>query len=96
MATTTPAPAEHEHEHPGIALATLTLANVRSVLNLFVVIVALNDIGAHLHSSLSDAAWVLNASALFFGALLLPAGRFSDKYGRKNAFMPGLAVFTTP
>jgi MFS family permease len=94
MATTTPAPAEHEH--PGIVLATLTLANVMSVLNLFVVNVALNDIGAHLHSSLSDAAWVLNAYALFFGALLVPAGRFSDKYGQKNVFMLGLAVFTTP
>ena len=94
MATTTPAPAEHEHGHPGIVLATLALASVMSVLNLFVVNVALNDIGAHLHSSLSDVAWVLNAYALFFGALLVPAGRFSDKYGQKNVFMLGLAVFT--
>jgi MFS family permease len=37
---------------------------------------------------------VLNAYALFFGALLIPAGRFGDKYGRKNVFMLGLAVFT--
>ncbi|MGA8334339.1 MAG: MFS transporter [Solirubrobacteraceae bacterium] len=94
MATTTPGPAEHEHGHPGIVLATLALASVMSVLNLFVVNVALNDIGAHLHSSLSDVAWVLNAYALFFGALLVPAGRFSDKYGQKNVFMLGLAVFT--
>ena len=94
MATTTPAPVEHEHGHPGIVLATLALASVMSVLNLFVVNVALNDIGAHLHSSLSDVAWVLNAYALFFGALLVPAGRFSDKYGQKNVFMLGLAVFT--
>ncbi len=64
MATTTPAPVEHEHGHPGIVLATLALANVMSVLNLFVVNVALNDIGAYLHSSLSDVAWVLNAYAL--------------------------------
>ena len=94
MATATPGPAEHEHGHPGIVLATLALASVMSVLNLFVVNVALNDIGAHLHSSLSDVAWVLNAYALFFGALLVPAGRFSDKYGQKNVFMLGLAVFT--
>ena len=94
MATTTPGPAEHEHGHPGIVLATLALASVMSVMNLFVVNVALNDIGAHLHSSLSDVAWVLNAYALFFGALLVPAGRFSDKYGQKNVFMLGLAVFT--
>ena len=37
---------------------------------------------------------MLNAYALFFGALLVPAGRFGDKYGRKNVFMLGLAVFT--
>ena len=62
MATTTPAPVEHGH--PGIVLATLALASVMSVLNLFVVNVALDDIGAHLHSSLCDVAWVLNAYAV--------------------------------
>ena len=94
MARTTPAPAEHEHGHPSIVLATLALASVMSVMDLFIVNVALPDIASDLHQSLSDVAWVLNAYALFFGALLIPAGRFSDKYGRKNAFMLGLAVFT--
>jgi len=87
---------ESEHGHPGIVLATLATANVMALLDLFVVNVALHDIGVSLHyqSSLSDVAWVLNAYALFFGALLIPAGRFADKYGRKNTFMLGLAVFT--
>ncbi len=31
------------------------------VMDLFVVNVALNDIGSDLHRSLSDVAWVLNA-----------------------------------
>jgi len=86
---------ETQHGHPGIVLATLSLA-VMALLDLFVVNVALHDIGAGLHyqSSLSDVAWVLNAYALFFGALLIPAGRFADKYGRKAAFILGLAVFT--
>ena len=87
---------ETQHGHPGIVLATLSLANVMALLDLFVVNVALHDIGVGLHyqSSLSDVAWVLNAYALFFGALLIPAGRFADKYGRKAAFILGLAVFT--
>lgn len=87
---------ESEHRHPGIVLATLALANVMALLDLFVVNVALHDIGVSLHyqSSLSDVAWVLNAYALFFGALLVPAGRFADRYGRKSTFMLGLAVFT--
>lgn len=89
-------PAESEHGHPGIVLATLATANVMALLDMFVVNVALHDIGVSLHyqSSLSDVAWVLNAYALFFGALLIPAGRFADKYGRKATFMAGLAVFT--
>jgi MFS family permease len=85
---------ETQHGHPGIVLATLSLANVMALLDLFVVNVALQDIGVGLHyqSSLSDVAWVLNAYALFFGALLIPAGRFADKYGRKATFFLGLAV----
>ena len=89
----TPA-AESEHGHPGIVLATLALANVMGLLDLFVVNVALHDIGNSLHHSLSQVAWVLNAYALFFGSLLVPAGRFADKYGRKTTFMLGLGIFT--
>jgi MFS family permease len=74
----------------------LSLANVMALLDLFVVNVALHDIGVGLHyqSSLSGVAWVLNAYGLFFGALLIPAGRFADKYPRKATFILGLAVFT--
>ena len=92
--STTPTPAEHEHGHPNIVLAPLALANVMGVLDLFVVNVALQRHRRDLHHSLSDVAWVLNAYAMFFGALLIPAGRFGDKYGRKNVFMLGLAIFT--
>ena len=35
--------------HPGIVLATLSLANVMALLDLFVVNVALHDIGVGLH-----------------------------------------------
>ena len=85
MATTTPWwPAEHEHGHPNIVLATLALASFMGVMDLFIVNVALHTIGSHLHHSLSDVAWVLNAYALFFGALLIPAGRFGDKIGRQD------------
>jgi MFS family permease len=94
MATTTSATFEREHGHPNIVLATLALASVMSVVNLFIVNVALHTIETHLHSSLSNVAWVLNAYALFFGALLIPAGRFSDKIGQKTVFMLGLFIFT--
>jgi len=82
---------ETQHGHPGIVLATLSVANVMALLDLFVVNVAVHDIGVgpHYQSSLSDVAWVLNAYALIFGALLIPAGRFADKYGRKATFILG-------
>ena len=71
---------ETQHGHPGIVLATLSLANVMALLDLFVVNVALHDIGVGLHyqSSLSDVAWVLNAyveCSRFFGhRIRLPIG----------------------
>lgn len=82
--------------HPGILLATLSLANIMAVMDLFVVNVALHDIGVSFHylSSLTDVTWVLTGYALIFGSLLIPAGRFADKYGRKQTFILGIAVFT--
>ena len=79
----------------GFLLATLCLANFMAVLDVFVVNVALRDIGTHFGgSALSNVSWVLNAYAIVFGALLIPAGRAADRLGRKGAFIAGLAVFT--
>jgi hypothetical protein len=54
-------PIETQNGHPGIVLATLSLANVMALLDLFVVNVALHDIGVGLHyqSSLSASSWTL-------------------------------------
>ncbi len=82
--------------HPGVILVTLSLANIMAVMDLFVVNVALHDIGVSFHylSSLTDVTWVLTGYALIFGSFLIPAGRFADKYGRKQTFIVGIAVFT--
>ena len=37
---------------------------------------------------------MLNAYAIVFSALLVPAGRLGDRYGNKRAFLIGLALFT--
>jgi len=66
-----------------------------ATLDLFVVNVALHDIGHDLASSeLANLSWILNAYAIIFAALLVPAGRFADKFGTKASFVTGLAVFT--
>lgn len=39
-------------------------------------------------------SWVINASAILYAALLVPAGRLADLVGRKRIFVIGLSVFT--
>ena len=48
---------------------------------------------AGLGTDLPHVEWVLNAYTLVFAALLIPAGRLGDMFGRKRVFMIGLALF---
>src|SRR3954451_1099446 len=80
---------------PGAVLAVLSLAAFMASLDLFIVNVALPDLGQDLgEPSLSDLSWVLNGYAIVYAALLVPFGRLADRYGRKGGFLLGLAVFT--
>jgi EmrB/QacA subfamily drug resistance transporter len=64
-------------------------------LDLFIVNVALPAIGASFGGSgLSGLSWVLNAYAIVFAALLVPAGRLADHFGRRRFLLAGVAVFT--
>ncbi|NUR31832.1 MAG: MFS transporter, partial [Catenulispora sp.] len=73
----------------------LCLAGFMAMLDVFVVNVAFPAIGRDFHSaSLADLSWVLNAYTIVYAALLIPAGRLADRYGRKSAFAAGLVVFT--
>jgi EmrB/QacA subfamily drug resistance transporter len=80
--------------HPGVVLAVLCVAQFIAALDVFIVNVALPKIGAGVGtSSLSDLSWVLNAYAIVIAALLIPAGRIADLFGRKRGFLFGLGVF---
>jgi EmrB/QacA subfamily drug resistance transporter len=64
-------------------------------LDLFIVNVAFPDIAADFEgTSLAGLSWILNAYAIVFAALLVPAGRWSDRAGLKRGFLGGLALFT--
>ncbi|HWI73420.1 MAG TPA: MFS transporter [Baekduia sp.] len=64
-------------------------------LDLFIVNIAFPDIQRDFDgTSLASLSWVLNAYAIVFAALLVPAGRWADRTGRKRAFLGGLAIFT--
>jgi EmrB/QacA subfamily drug resistance transporter len=44
--------------------------------------------------TLAQLSWVLNAYAIGFAALLVPAGRLADRIGRKRGFLIGMGLFT--
>jgi EmrB/QacA subfamily drug resistance transporter len=76
-------------------LAVLCGAAFMASLDVFIVNVAFDSIGADFPgSSLSQLSWVLNAYAVVFAALLVPAGRIADRYGRRAGFAAGLVIFT--
>jgi len=76
-------------------LAVLAAVAFMAQLDLFIVNVALPVIGqSYSGSSLSGLSWVLNAYAIIFAALLVPAGRLADHFGRRRFLLVGVAVFT--
>jgi EmrB/QacA subfamily drug resistance transporter len=97
--TAPPAPgaAAGDEGHPARwwILAVLAAVAFMAQLDLFIVNVALPVIGQSYHgSSLSGLSWVLNAYAIIFAALLVPAGRLADHFGRRRFLLVGVAVFT--
>ena len=80
---------------PVAVLVVLSLAAFMASLDLFIVNVALPDLGRDLRTpALSDLSWVLNGYAIVYAALLVPFGRLADRYGRKGGFLLGVAVFS--
>jgi EmrB/QacA subfamily drug resistance transporter len=76
------------------AFATLSVAVFISILDLFIVNIALPDIRSEWPGAdLSGLAWVLSAYAIVLAALLVPLGRLGDVVGRKRVFEAGLALF---
>ncbi|MFD8964216.1 MFS transporter [Streptomyces sp. NPDC059568] len=87
--------AERHQSRPAVLLVVLCVATFMSGLDVFIVNVGLHPIGEALgERSLADLSWILNAYAIVFAALLVPAGRLGDRYGVKPVFLLGLALFT--
>lgn len=59
-----------------------------------VVNVALPALQADLHATITDVQWVIEAYALFLGALILIGGSLGDQFGRKRIFLAGVVAFT--
>ncbi|MGH3407066.1 MAG: MFS transporter, partial [Streptosporangiaceae bacterium] len=92
------------HAAPGRSLSrrqvagivgVLSLAVFMSSLDLFIVNLAFPYIGREYHgTSLSSLSWVLNGYTIVFAAILVPAGRWADRIGRRRLFVAGLIAFS--
>ena len=99
MTRTPSTPAAEPAAVPGARQVTavvgvLSLAVFMSSLDLFIVNLAFPYIGRQYPgTSLSSLSWVLNAYTIVFAAVLVPAGRWADRIGRRRVFVAGLAAF---
>ncbi|HEY3886155.1 MAG TPA: MFS transporter, partial [Vicinamibacterales bacterium] len=75
-------------------LAATILASSMTFIDATVVNVALPALQADLHATITDVQWVIEAYALFLGALILVGGSMGDQLGRKRVFLFGLIFFT--
>ena len=76
-------------------VGVLSLAVFMSSLDLFIVNLAFPYISRQYPgTSLSSLSWVLNAYTIVFAAVLVPAGRWADRIGRRRLFSGGLILFS--
>jgi EmrB/QacA subfamily drug resistance transporter len=71
-----------------VCLALAAVVAAMSSLN-----VALPGIARATHASQTELTWIIDAYSLVFASLLLPAGAFGDRYGRRRALLAGLSIF---
>src|SRR5919198_402690 len=74
-------------------LGLTSLASLMVALDVLVVSTALSTIRAHLHASIGQLEWTVNAYALSFAVLLMTAAAIGDRFGRRRLFAVGLGLF---
>ncbi len=80
---------------PWPVLAICATAVFLASLDATVLFVAFQDIHrTYPDASPADLSWVINGYTIAYAALLVPAGRLSDRYGRKRFFLGGVALFS--
>jgi MFS transporter, DHA2 family, methylenomycin A resistance protein len=78
----------------GWTLAAASLGFGVVQLDVSVVNVAINPIGAELGAGVGALQWVVNAYTVAFAALILTAGALGDRIGAKRLFIAGFVLFT--
>src|SRR3954452_507425 len=84
--------AGHEH-YRWWALSCTSLGMLLATLNSGTLIIALPDLERSLGTSLLTLVWVILAYMIASTVLVVTAGRLSDLFGRKTAYVGGFILF---
>jgi EmrB/QacA subfamily drug resistance transporter len=74
-------------------LVLTSIASLMVALDVTVVSTALSTIRLHLHASIDQLEWTINAYGLSFAVLLMTGAALGDRFGRRRLFVVGLALF---
>src|SRR3954452_15126096 len=81
------------HHYKWWALSCTSLGMLLATINSGTLIIALPDLERALHTTVLQLVWVILAYMIASTVLVLTAGRLSDLFGRKEAYVGGFAVF---
>jgi EmrB/QacA subfamily drug resistance transporter len=84
--------AGHEH-YKWWALSCTSLGMLLATINSGTLIIALPDLERALHTSILSLVWVILSYMIASTVLVLTAGRLSDLFGRKTAYVGGFVLF---
>src|SRR3954453_8942067 len=83
---------DHRH-YKWWALSCTSLGMLLATINSGTLIIALPDLERSLHAGVLELVWVILAYMIASTVLVLTAGRLSDLFGRKRAYVGGFVVF---
>lgn len=83
----------HHDSYKWWALSCTSLGMLLATVNSGTLIIALPDLERSLHTSLLELVWVILVYMIASTVLVLSAGRLSDQFGRKRAYIGGFVVF---
>src|SRR3954467_2100063 len=84
----------HSDRYKWWVLSCTSLGMLLATVNSGTLIIALPDLERALDTSLLELVWVILVYMISSPGLVLSAGRLSDLFGRKRAYVAGFLVFS--